>query len=1742
MSEIGGINGYLDVDNATLRAPQIGIANTTPQHALSVGSNLYVSSTSPDVLTVDGNVVCEGVKVGLIEIYPSYGFGDVSNVGNATANTIQFTNATTAFVTSANIEVGTANLFVDTQTGRVGVGTNAPAYDLDVHGTANVGVLTANLPIATIASNLVTYDKTTGELFDSAGLFSNKLAVVSEQPPAALTGATTTIENHGTYTIATGDLNLFDKNDSTTWTGTYATLTLPYKATLRHLKMVADSFPTTVTVEGSNNGGLTWDELATPSGAATMLVNATAPYKKYKFSFGGEVTLKRLDLFAESFSIDGGKVAMASSAVMGGETMMDQHGPHGRGVAVLKKYPEIAFAEGKYDITEIVAGSNQYWDGPSTVFQGGYSLKTTQHSTDSGGQFGWMAFDENPSTNWKNAEDYDTSGNYDYGYTGIQQRLTDTNSTNHDGDHVIMGSPSALKMAKVTVTCKNSSRRVVNYSVLGSNSSGTTGWTLLDSGTFPAQDVNTATISSPTSYFKYHAFVVRSVTAGINGTRFQINSIDFYGYEEDPPAGDTSVDTTFTSIMNTPQTTGVQVYVDGNLGETFTNRVTGPTPTGTATTYNATGKYWELTGALTSNVTLEANTFLEGDAPHSVSVWFNSSNLEANTANTCVFSISDQEKLDSVNLDLQSNTWHNLTYAYQGEGGSRVTYLDGRKVAEDQAEDTFGEYPPFAMTGYSQGGYVVTASSEYDTTYPVWEAFNNVWHNNGNTNGSDTWLSENATNYNGVDGLYSKSPPSNLGTGAHNGEWVKIEMPHKFKLDYITIYPRYLHDNKAPRDFIVYGSNDNINWSPILTKTGASITSSHVETGHTFIVDVYDTCYKYFGLVTRKLRSNTTFVAIAELKFYGHRENDLVRLPDPTNVWKYPHIAMTGPAQRGYVASANGNTSEGEPWEAFLNSPDSDNGFWHGVGVEYDVNNNSLAIQGTAPSTNVSGSPVHGAWIQLQFPHSIIPTRIDISPRRTQENRAPRSGVLAGSDNGTDWYTIYTISEATNYTAATYKTFTFTNTTSYKYLRLIVTQIGSGGTGVGDKVNIGNIELYGTGVDSVPIQIGGGNIDRVANFRVYDKFIGEDQALEIWDSQKDVFREVKNSMTLHKGRLGIGTTEPEGRLAVADEPDPDAYGLQEFPPKPLAGYETYIEDHGVYKVSISGLHQETVRYAGWKAFDDNADGGENAWITYDPSYNNGTQTLNKRLSHDTALGEYIVLEFPYKVKISLVKLHERSANTSNAPSAGVFYGSNDGVLWTELKSFSGLTYDDGAGVYSDVEINATDYFNRIALVVTNIGSTGSTWMGLGELRYFGYREQVTKHSVLHDGQLTLTKSLTVPRIGPALDADNTPRRDRLVVEYNTSTNPTFEGAVRDTSGRGNDGVFVGGASYDATEKALKFIASSNQYVNTNIPLPADGNFIHSMSMWFNPASLSASTGDTIVFIGDNTDNNKIEIFMETDRINYLFGGNNYEATLSLTNGRWYHLAVTYNGTVGASGREIYIDGVQRSASHSGLSELLNLTNGNLDLGRYTPSGSSSAYAFDGSISNFKLYDVALTAQEVKTLYDMGRCDEGHHVVNFSKTRVGIGLGDGEAPRGALDVRGDIVGGCPAAFSVAHNPTSLSGEQTIVWNLVYHNVGGGYNPSNGMFTAPVSGYYHFTVWGMTSGNTSGVIELQFMKNGSTVQQRPYGQAGGNYGNATGSIIEYLSVGDTMSITLTTGTTMYGSSSQSYNGFSGFYLSS
>ena len=72
-----------------------------------VGNALITGNVTADHFVGDGSNIT-GISSTLQAITDS---GPGANV---TSNTVQFTNATTGFVTTANVEVGTANLFVDT--------------------------------------------------------------------------------------------------------------------------------------------------------------------------------------------------------------------------------------------------------------------------------------------------------------------------------------------------------------------------------------------------------------------------------------------------------------------------------------------------------------------------------------------------------------------------------------------------------------------------------------------------------------------------------------------------------------------------------------------------------------------------------------------------------------------------------------------------------------------------------------------------------------------------------------------------------------------------------------------------------------------------------------------------------------------------------------------------------------------------------------------------------------------------------------------------------------------------------------------------------------------------------------------------------------------------------------------------------------------------------------------------------------------------------------------------------------------------------------------------------------------------------------------------------------------------------------------------------------------------------------------------------------------------------------------
>ena len=134
----GTLSQWSDGTNSDVYiASNVGIGNvhTLTSNTLQVGANLYVRDADANVLTVTGNVAAdyfEGDGSKLTGI--SSTLQAITDSGNVTSNTVQFTNATTGFVTTSNIEVGGA-LKINTIT--------AAAYH-SLQAVTNVGNVTSN--------------------------------------------------------------------------------------------------------------------------------------------------------------------------------------------------------------------------------------------------------------------------------------------------------------------------------------------------------------------------------------------------------------------------------------------------------------------------------------------------------------------------------------------------------------------------------------------------------------------------------------------------------------------------------------------------------------------------------------------------------------------------------------------------------------------------------------------------------------------------------------------------------------------------------------------------------------------------------------------------------------------------------------------------------------------------------------------------------------------------------------------------------------------------------------------------------------------------------------------------------------------------------------------------------------------------------------------------------------------------------------------------------------------------------------------------------------------------------------------------------------------------------------------------------------------------------------------------------------------------------------------------------------
>ena len=2000
--------GNLDVVNATLRAPKVevttsvGVANTSVTETFSVADKFHVDKDSIDPVSITGNVVASGIKISNLTIGPAFDFASVSNVGNVTANVIQFANATTGFTTTANVEIGGNISF--TSNAQVKVDSNVVAEYTGPHPREPKEIPIKKYPeIAFVASKL-------------------------------------------------------DRNDTTN-TYTQAGYTV----------------------------------------SSSSFYTGQEPYRAF-----------------DSSGVGGGVVTWTTDS-----------------------------------LTNLYGGVDGLYG----------TVRTSNLGVDSGGA------------------------------------STPQGGTRQNGEWIKIQMPNKIIVSHISISrvSDDTTASPEDFQLYGSNDGTTWVQILSKTGESPSATGTPYTLSSTPIAYKYFGLVVTRTTGRTN--YMTINDLVFYGSEEpSETVGDLSLDTTLKSTFNSVRSNNYVMYFDGEdpTGDPVVPKYlpsgTVKTITPNNITFDASNNCWSLDGSTESNVTT-ADLGFEGDVPHTVSMWVNSSNLDANATTQQLFSIGsgyDKSFLRVDDTQIAANTWHNVTYAYQGEGGSKVTYVDGRKIEEVQVEDTFGQYPPFAMNNYEQGGFKVTTSMELNQTSTHDDAYKMFNRVNDNTS---YWTPVTGGAYSTSDGSYVvpttgagwSQPNWHFLTNGVAGHWVQIKMPYKIKVDYVKLASSSI-TNRQAKDATIFGSNDDgKTWYTVGSWAGNTANNFDFQT---FIMDTSEYYDTYRMVVTRSGNADT--ITLSELQFFGHKEGDLTRFPEPTRVLKYPDIAMTGPAQRGYVVTTNTElASTTAAWKAF---DGNDSVHWQTANSTFGTSGDFSAVSGQ------TFAGYTGHWVKLELPHKIQLTRFKMK-QFNHANQQPKDYVLLGSNNDSSWTLIHAETAANmpgGVGSGTEDVTSFSAGTpaAYKYIKLLVQKLeGSSGSSAG-YMTIDEIEYYGTQEDTqTPAIVGGPFAGKVANFRVYDKYLGEERIQEIYDAQKDAFGHKKSSMTLYKGRIGVGTTEPEGALTVVDEP----HALGKFPARAVSSDDSYVEGEGEFVIragdgsgyqAFDGLAStswastptrhtrlsEEVDLGAWlkiesqdpislkkadiesnpswrqvgsatyggsiesttagnnfgravavshdgtrvivggypdnsfrgkvQVFDWNGSTWEqvgqtltgdntsdhfgigvaisgdgniiavgaafedissktdcgsvrvyylytNTWtilpdngnthtgsattghqhmfigetasgelgfaggikLSYDGKtilmserlYDSGGITNRGRIRAYTYangawstkgnefLGSYAEESFGRAVDMSedgnhiiigtkheggtgqppRVEVHRWNgsawvqkgqglgrevgwgdgfgpavtiSNDGNTIAIGILFadvaeggtGTNSGAVdvyhWNASTSLWGpngsaaypaenetsaaavqarltaghkLTkvldkidntrFGDSVSLsgdgkrlivsesHSDYEVansgrlytyeyTGTDWILRELRHPANelgdkIGADGrsSAYLGMGvhhagqglaisrdgstivggehyyatngqtgagavrvfqmpsniksiwgsnddvnwtkittapareeatsnvagfafgyddrveiknidnpnyykyhaivtdaftrlkDVKLFGVRKQVS--STLHDGQLTLTKNLDVPRIGPALDADDTPRRDRLIVEYTTSTNPSEDGAVRDTSGRGNHGIMTGSV-YNINQKALEFVnspsatnpAATSYITRTDLGNVEGGNFNHSVSLWFKLSTAPSSVWRAIFEMGPSprVNTKDIGLYVTSDANNWLgfasggstlYGGG---APSGVIVGTYYHIVIVYDGAK----KYIYVDGtLSNSGTYTTFNGARNMT---LQMGRNNASGLNEG--IDGCVSNFKAYiNHALTPQEVKTLYDMGRCDEGHHTMNFSKTRVGIGLGDGEVPKGVLDVRGNLyvnnnfVPGRYVGFSL-YAKTSVSAGVVTVWDGVYckSQEFAGLPNTTGFYRIPYTGKYLFTFYGLfgaTSNMTLYKNSSASTTGGSSTKHIPYhdkGSGEGTWMQVVGSGVDDFAAGQFVYM-ICTGA-LYGQASSPHNGFSLTFL--
>ena len=401
--------------------------------------------------------------------------------------------------------------------------------------------------------------------------------------------------------------------------------------------------------------------------------------------------------------------------------------------------------------------------------------------------------------------------------------------------------------------------------------------------------------------------------------------------------------------------------------------------------------------------------------------------------------------------------------------------------------------------------------------------------------------------------------------------------------------------------------------------------------------------------------------------------------------------------------------------------------------------------------------------------------------------------------------------------------------------------------------------------------------------------------------------------------------------------------------------------------------------------------------------------------------EWLKLELPHKIVLSHFFYQHRDGEIVNyhqAPKDFRILGSNDDVNWDTIKTFTGqASHPEGQTLTAE----ATKGYKYLAFVVTATQTpTGTSHLSLKNLEYYGVPE--------YDPEAYGT-DVTVKSVA------NVPNTDWLEVYYDAKNYTS--GVVQDLSTNSFNGTLTNGASYNNSDGIDKFVfdAGTNQYMTTTTNISGSA-FIHTTSMWVKFVEVSTdSNNQHYLFMLGTFGSNSIGMYYSANQgIRVSPTGFDYRTQYHPVAGRWFHVSYTYAG--GAHGTaavnttvKFYINGQQWNIpAYYGNTTTVTLPSSSVL--QINGSAGNNNTLMDMEVANFRLFNRALTSDEIYQLYAYQKEYFGHGDLSMTLKAGRLGIGTSE-PRAALDVRGGFqCGNSPLRFYVLHGIHPSSGNQNI----------------------------------------------------------------------------------------------------------------